>query len=125
MRERGYGVLEGRTYDEIAIHHPDDAERMRRRDAWHAMEGGESLATFRERVVGAVAAIARAHEAEFGAASTALVVTHGGVLDTLYREAFGLALDAERPGGPIANGRINRLTFDDDRFAMRSWSEPT
>lgn len=125
LRERGYGVLEGRTYQEIELHHPDEAEKMRLRDARHAMEGGESLNVFHDRVVDAVSAIARAHEREFGPRSTALVVTHGGVLDMLYREAHGLAFDAERPGGPIRNALINRLAFDDGRFVVRSWGEET
>lgn len=125
LRERGYGVLEGSTYDEIALHRPDDAERMKRRDASHAMPGGESLAAFRERVIVAVTTIARDHAAAFGDGSITLVVTHGGVLDMLYREACGLALDAPRPGGSIGNARINRLSFADGRFALRSWAEPT
>ena len=124
LRERNYGVLEGKTFDEIVVSHPEDAERMRSRDALHAARGGESPTAFHQRVVAAVSDIARAAEAAHGPDSVVLIVTHGGVLDMLYRTAQGLALDAER-ACPIPNAVINRLTFDDGRFVVRSWAEET
>ncbi len=125
LRERHYGVLEGLTFPEIAEQMPDEAERLRSRDAGHTIAGGESQRTFHRRVVDAVAAIAlaatAAHE-RADATPTLLLVTHGGVLDMLYRTAFGRPLDAEREC-PIPNAVVNRIAFDDGRFAVTAWAE--
>ena len=128
LRERNYGVLEGRTFPEIVEHHPAEAERMRLRDATHTVANGESQHTFYQRAVTAVRDIARDEEdaarSRGPATAVVLIVTHGGVLDMLYRAALDLPLDAERACA-IPNALVNRLTFDDGRFAIVSWAEPT
>jgi probable phosphoglycerate mutase len=123
LRERNYGILEGKTFGEIRDQHPDEAERMRLRDALHAMPNGESQDAFYRRIVDAVTAIADAESRfERDPQSKVLIVTHGGVLDMLYRAALGLPLDAER-ACPIPNAAINRLTFDQGRFTVNLWAE--
>ena len=125
LRERNYGILEGRTFPEILAEFPDEADHLRHRTADHAMPGGESQRTFHSRVVGAVTSIAEAETANAAvhdvAVATILIVTHGGVLDMLHRTAFGIALDAEREC-PIPNAVVNRLTFDRGRFAVVEWA---
>ena len=123
LRERNYGVLEGKTYAEIVEHHPEEAERMRGRDVTTRFVSGESQAEFYARVVDGVRAIAEAEAKAVDApARTVLIVTHGGVLDMLYRAANDEPLDAERTW-PIPNARINRLDYDGGRFTVRSWAE--
>ncbi len=126
LRERNYGILEGKTFPEILECHPDEAARLRLRDAAHTIPGGESQQTFFRRVIDAVSGIAEAEtRAAAGRATAApkiLIVTHGGVLDMLHRSAFGVALDAER-ACPIPNALVNRLTYDDGHFVVRSWAE--
>ena len=121
LRERHYGVLEGLTFPEILEAHPDEAEALRTRDARHTMPGGESQQTFHRRVVDAVTAIAQDAES-MGSGTTLLLVTHGGVLDMLYRTAFWLALDAERTCA-IPNAVVNRLTFDRGHFTVDAWDQ--
>jgi len=124
LRERHYGILEGHTFEEIARLHPDEADRMVVRDPNHTIEGGESAETFQRRVVASITAIARTEAAARGPGAAILIVTHGGVLDMLYRHAHDIALDVERPCA-IPNAVINRLTFDDGRFVVRSWAKQT
>ena len=125
LRERHYGVLEGRTFPEIVAQMPAAAERLRSRDPTHRIEGGESQQDFHRRVVDAVSDIAIAETAAArqrgDAVATVLVVTHGGVLDMLYRTAFGRPLEAEREC-PIPNAGVNRMTFDAGRFAVTAWA---
>lgn len=125
LRERNYGVLEGSTFVQIVERFPLEADRLRLRDADHAMPGGESQRSFHRRAIDAVTAIAALGERtsiERGvAASTVLVVTHGGVLDMLYRDAFAVPLDDERTW-PLDNAVINRITFSDGRFTVREWA---
>jgi 2,3-bisphosphoglycerate-dependent phosphoglycerate mutase len=123
LRERNYGVLEGKTFAEILGHYPDEAEALRLRRAGWTIPNGESLETFYRRAVDTVSAIAAGGQrAATSNTPTILIVTHGGVLDMLYRAAFGLALDAERTFA-VPNAVINRLTYDDGRFVVRSWAE--
>ena len=68
-------------------------------------------------VMGVMARLVRAH-----AGQRLVIVTHGGVLDILYRVANGMAL-----GGPrqcdIPNAGINRLRIDGRRVDIVSWGE--
>ena len=122
LRERHYGMLEGKTFEEILEQHPDEADKILTRDASHRVPHGESQEDFFERSIRAVERIARVEEAlSEGRPRVALIVTHGGVLDMLYRAALGIALDAQRVC-PTPNAAINRVVFENDRFHVREWA---
>ena len=53
---------------------------------------------------------------------TLLVVTHGGVLDSLYRAATGVGLEAQRTW-QLGNAAINRVLFTGERFTLVGWSD--
>jgi probable phosphoglycerate mutase len=110
LRERGFGIFEGLTNAEIAVRYPDDHARFAKRDPEFRMQGGESAAEFRMRVLKTMDRIAEAHAGE-----TVVVVSHGLVLDALYRTATGMALHVER-GFPLLNCSVN--TF---RRASEGW----
>lgn len=104
LRERSFGLFEGKTLDEIAAEHPDEFAAWRARDVdWRIPCGGESGAEFIARVLEALGEIAAVH-----AGSTVAVVTHGGVLDVIYRHARSLSWDAPREH-LMLNASINRL----------------
>lgn len=103
LRERSFGVFEGLTLDEIATHHPTGFRNWRARDPAWAVEGGESGQQLIDRVLQALADISARHAGE-----TVALVTHGGVLDVVYRAARGLAWDAPREH-QMLNASVNRL----------------
>lgn len=117
LRERAFGVLEGHTYDEIAQHWPEMARRWRARDPDFAADGGESLAGFQERCVAAAGRIALAH-----AGRCIALVTHGGVLDALYRAAARIPVDAPRTW-MLGNASVNRLLHSPQGFALVGWDD--
>ncbi len=117
LRERAFGVLEGHTYDEIALRWPDAARRWRARDPEFAAEGGETLLGFHARCVAAIERIARTH-----AGRSIAIVTHGGVLDALYREAARIALDAPRTW-VLGNASINRVLHTPQGFTLVGWDD--
>jgi probable phosphoglycerate mutase len=78
--------------------------------------GGESRRQFHRRVVAAFEDLARKHDGE-----TVVVVTHGGVLATLYRHIHGIALDVAHRV-PISNASYNALSFDGARWTVDTWS---
>jgi len=122
LRERNYGILEGKTFEEILEVHPDEAARVLSRDPAHRFPDGESQEEFSARALATLERIARAEDPRVDAQQrTVLIVTHGGVLDMLYRSAFDIPLDAQRVC-PTPNAAINRVVFEDGRFFVREWA---
>ncbi len=103
-REQSFGVLEGLDVPTIRSRHAPLWERWTRHDADYALpQGGESNIAFHARVMTALRALVAAH-----AGRRIAVVTHGGVLDMLWRQAQGLPLAGPRRC-EIPNTGINRL----------------
>jgi probable phosphoglycerate mutase len=117
LRERAFGVFEGRTHAEIETHWPDEALRWRQRVPDWAPQGGESPLQLRQRVEQTVAQIAARHPGEHIA-----LVAHGGVLDMLYRLATGQAVDAPRTW-ELGNCAINRLLWTPQGLSLVGWSD--
>jgi probable phosphoglycerate mutase len=118
LRERGFGLFEGRTFDEIHNTWPDHAHNWRKRiPDWSPPEGGESLLALRERVTSTVQALASRHCGE-----QIVMVAHGGVLDTLYRVATGQEVNSPRTW-QLPNGAINRLLWTPEGFTLVGWSD--
>ena len=108
LRERGFGTFQGLTWAEIESTLPDQARLWRTRDPQFAPAGGESLLTFRTRVLATVTRIAAAHTGQ-----QIVLVAHGGVMDVLYRAATGQDLQAPRTWA-LGNAAINRLLWTPD-----------
>jgi 2,3-bisphosphoglycerate-dependent phosphoglycerate mutase len=117
LRERGFGTFEGLTWAEVEQQHPDASRRWRERDASFGPPGGETLAVFYERAVSALTTIAARHRGEHIA-----IVTHGGVLDALYRAASRIALDAPRTW-QLGNASINRVLHGEHGFTLVGWND--
>lgn len=117
LRERAFGVFEGRTHAEIETHWPDEALRWRQRVPDWAPQGGESPLQLRQRVAQTVAQIAARHPGEHIA-----LVAHGGVLDMLYRLATGQAVDAPRTW-ELGNCAINRLLWTPQGLSLVGWAD--
>ncbi len=117
LRERGFGVFEGKTFTEIEAAWPDQARRWRKRDPLWAPEGGESLIDLRERITRTAAELAGRHLGE-----QIVLVAHGGVMDVLYRAATGQELQAPRTWD-LGNAAINRLLWTPDGFTLVGWSD--
>lgn len=117
LRERGFGELEGLTYDEITARWPEMARRWRGRDPEFGPPGGEALRAFFERSVAAATRWAEAH-----AGRTIALVTHGGVLDCLYRAATRMELQAPRTW-QLGNAAINRLLHSPQGFTLVGWND--
>lgn len=116
-REQGFGLLEGLDVPTIRSQHADLWNRWTRHEADYALPGGESNAAFHARVMQALAALLAAH-----AGRRLAVVTHGGVLDMLWREAHGLPLHGPRECD-IPNTGINRLRWQGNRLQIVQWAD--
>jgi probable phosphoglycerate mutase len=118
LRERRFGMFEGKTFDEIHTNWPDHALNWKKRiPEWQPPEGGESLLELRARVMRTVQELAARHPGE-----QIVVVAHGGVLDTLYRIATGQEVNSPRTW-QLPNGAINRLLWSPEGFSLVGWSD--
>ena len=118
LRERSFGIFEGKTFDEIHETWPDHAHNWRKRiPEWQPPEGGESLLELRARVTRTMHELAARHPGE-----QIVVVAHGGVLDTLYRIATGQEVNSPRTW-ELPNGAINRLLWTPEGFTLVGWSD--
>lgn len=117
LRERNYGIFEGRTYAEIERDDPEAYGFLARRDVAYVIPAGESGVGFAARVLEALERIATLH-----AGHRVAVVTHGGVLGVLYRHAVRLPSDAQRDYA-LANASINHVRFGSGRWMIEQWGD--
>ena len=118
-REQSFGVIEGLTLAQVHAQHPDVVRGWQSRDPDFAPPGGESRRQFHARVMQAVQALVE-RCAQDGWASP-VVVSHGGVLDMVYRSATGQALAGPRVC-EIPNAGLNLVRTDGQRFEILSWA---
>jgi 2,3-bisphosphoglycerate-dependent phosphoglycerate mutase len=117
LRERGFGIFEGKTFDEVAQLWPEQAQRWRQRDPDFCPEGGESLTMFRDRILATSQALTARHVGEQIA-----IIAHGGVMDVLYRAATGQSIQAQRTWS-LGNAVINRLLWTPAGFTLVGWND--
>lgn len=118
LRERSFGEYEGRTFAEVELEAPTHARLWRQRDPDYAPAGGENLRALRERIASVVGELAARHAGE-----QIVIVSHGGVMDTLYRLATHQNLQAPRTW-LLPNAAINRLLWNPDTgLALVGWAD--
>lgn len=117
LREQSFGILEGLDVPTIKARHPDLWARWLEHDGDFALPGGESLVAFHRRVLEAVRALAAGHRGRRLA-----LMTHGGVLDMLWRTAMGQPIAGLR-SCEIPNTGLNRLRWVDGTLAIERWAD--
>lgn len=117
LRERNFGRCEGLTFEEIVEKFPEDARAIKRRDPDYVSSGGESRRQHQSRILEHVGSLVSDHPGQ-----SIVVVTHGGVLDVIYRRVHGWPPNAPRDY-PIPNAGINWVSIDGERWRIESWGE--
>ena len=119
LRERCFGGFEGLLYDEIAQHFPQAHQSWMAREIDARYPPGAHVAeTLREFSARALAAVTK-HAARHPAGKI-VIVTHGGVLDCVFRAVHGVALSKPRDF-EIRNTALNRLRWDGARLHIDAW----
>lgn len=117
LRERHFGRWQGLTLEALRTQAPEQAQAFHARDPHYQPPEGESLLRLQARVLAAIATLAAAHLGGHIA-----IVSHGGVLDTLYRQATGLPLDAPRTWA-IDNTSIHRMLWTPQHLRLLAWGD--
>ncbi len=105
LRERSFGIFEGLTPAEIEGRYPAEHALWQARDPAFAIPGGESLLALRERISTTLERIAGQ------SAGNVVIVTHGGVLDAIYRITLGLSMHAPRTW-QLLNASVNQVEIN-------------
>ena len=117
LRERHFGVFEGLTGSEIEASFAVDYARFKSRDQAFVIPGGESALQFRTRVLACLHEIAGRHAREL-----VVVITHGLVLDAMYRAALGISPELPRIH-ELVNAGINRLRYESGAWHIEVWAD--
>ncbi|HEY8100476.1 MAG TPA: histidine phosphatase family protein [Burkholderiaceae bacterium] len=123
LRERCYGAFEGLRHADISERYPKEfaAWRAREMDARYpdGKNVAETLREFSARVLTAITDIVTGSQHK-----KIVIVTHGGVLECVYRAATGIGYGSPRDFD-ILNASINRLVWNGDCMQVIQWSDVT
>jgi probable phosphoglycerate mutase len=117
LREQCYGMFEGMRSPDIQAQHPEAWQRWLAFDADVAVEGAETTRAFHDRVIAALQELALQYAGEH-----VVVVTHGGVLDMVWRHAQALSLNGPRVCD-IPNAGLNQVAWRDGAFQIQLWAD--
>ena len=111
IRERNFGVWQGKTYEEWRVLDAVGIARYNAGDPDYGPEGGETASQFLKRCVEAVTDLVLG-----SLEKTLILVTHGGVVSSMVRHAQGLNPQSARtwsvPNASISEWRVEYV--DDD-----------
>ena len=117
LRERHYGIFQGMTRAQAQAEHPEIYRRYSEEDVAFAIPGGESTQACFERSIGCLEGLAACRPGQ-----RILVVTHGGVVDGLYRHTTGLPHVGSRVF-TMVNGSLNEFLFEHGQWRLKSWAD--
>ncbi len=118
LREQSFGRVDGMRVDDIKLQHPEAWEGWLRFDENFSMPEGESTRQFHARVMDALRRLVATHPDQ-----RLVVVTHGGVLDMVYRTARALGLSGPRQS-EIPNAGFNRVRMGSaGDIAILDWAD--
>lgn len=117
LREQSFGDFEGLRVPEIKEKFPTAWQRWLDFDADYAVQGAESTRAFHDRVMAALGELAVQFPSEH-----LVVVTHGGVLDMVWRNAQALSLHGPRVC-EIPNAGINQVAWRDATLHIQAWAD--
>ena len=108
LRERHYGLFEGKTYEDLRRNHTELLDEYLKRDPDFIVPGGESLAQVQARTVAACTEIAQRHTGQHVA-----IVAHGGTIRAFARYVLGVPLPVVWRA-QISNGALTIVRFKEE-----------
>ncbi len=114
LREIGFGVWEGLTYEQILERYPEELSAWKKAFNRRRPPGGESMATLRKRVLRALDEILAGHKD----GERLAIVAHGGVNRVILCHFLGLPLNRIFSLGQ-QHGAMNVIELRDGRAVVR------
>ena len=117
LRERHLGSMQGMTKGEFREQHSEEYEQFESGGPDYQFPGGESARQRYERTVACCTELAARNPGK-----TILAVTHGGVLNGLFRHSLRIPLTESRRFS-LFNAAINRFSIDGDTWRLDTWGD--
>ena len=117
LREQAFGRIDGMRVEDIKRDHADVWAGWMQFQSDYVVPDGESTRQFHTRVMAALWQLVASHPGR-----TLAVVTHGGVLDMVFRTARGLGLEGPRQSA-IPNAGISRVRMHDGVVELLQWAD--
>ena len=115
LRERNLGTTQGLTLGEFSERYSAEYDKFFAGDPDYIIPEGESIRQRFDRSTSCIEELAVAC-----AGKKILLVTHGGVLDGMFRKAVGLPLNTARTFS-LFNAGINEFTIAEGSWNLDSW----
>jgi probable phosphoglycerate mutase len=115
LRERNLGISQGLTIQEFKLKYPEEYRNFVSRDIDYIIPEGESIRQRFERSIACAVELAFQHTGQ-----RILLVTHGGILDSLFRKSLNLPLTEERTFS-LYNASINEFSISNNSWKLDSW----
>lgn len=117
IRERRLGIFQGLTLQEMKQRYPVETKRHQSEDSTYSLPGGESKQQQFDRCVCCFNELAENHPQQ-----TIAIVTHGGVVNCLFKYVMGLPL--EKPRNYILfNTAINIFSYTDGEWGLHTFGD--
>ncbi len=117
VSERNFGILQGIRLKEIDKNTETKVMLQKTIDPFYKPYMGESLEDLQKRILKFLTFLN-----EFDNSTTILCVTHGGVLDLIYRFSKNKPINTPRDW-IIPNTGINTFSYSNKKLELQSWAE--
>jgi len=111
LKERGFGVWDNLTYEEIIAGYKDEYEEWIKDWLYYPAGGGESTLDVYNRITGCIQKIIDNNKGK-----SIMVVTHLGCIRNLIAYLLGFGIDASWRFR-VDNGSISRICINDEGYA--------
>lgn len=115
LRERNLGIAQGLTSSEFADKYPLEYEKFNRGDQDYIIPGGESIIQRFTRSINCLQEIAEKYEGK-----KIIVITHGGVLDGVFRKITGIPLTSKRYFS-LLNASVSTIEIFNKEWKLLNW----
>jgi len=117
LRERNVGIFQGLTLVEMQDRFPESFERYRNFDQEYVIPQGESMNQRYAINIEFINEIAENHRGQ-----SVVVVTHGGVLNSMFRYVLKLPPESNRRY-KIKNTSINSFVHGENGWVLQTWGD--
>ena len=115
LRERNFGILQGKKYLEIERHLGADYHFFKQREPDYEVPEGESIGQLYRRVTSEIENLSNKYKDQ-----NVLIVAHGLVLEMIMYKTFSVPLNNSRVFS-INNSSISSFYIDNDNWFLKEW----
>lgn len=117
LRERALGIFQGLNRDEVVKRYPEESRRYFSRDPNYVVPGGESAMGRFEIGFACCNEIAERFKGE-----SVVAVTHGGLVQAMFRHVTGIPFEAPRRFA-LWNAAYNVFARTEDGWSLETWGD--